>query len=229
MEHDFDQDYWDEHWRQTPGQSTAPQEVAPNPYLLREVADLAIGTALEAGSGESAEAIWLAAAGWRVTAVDIAAEALDRATGSAAAQGLSRTAIQWVRADLSSWEPSTTFDLVTTHYAHPAMPQLAFYDRLAAWVAPGGSLLIVGHLHTEDGGHGGHGADHPPAEASVTAASITQRLDPTAWAVVTAEELTRTLDAPGGEPVTLHDVVVRAVRLSTYGGDRPAGSWPSPR
>jgi hypothetical protein len=27
------------------------------------------------------------------------------------------------------------FDLVTTHYAQPAMPQLAFYDRISARAA----------------------------------------------------------------------------------------------
>ena len=105
---------------------------------------------------------------------------------------------------------------MTTHYAHPATPQLEFYDRLSAWVSPGGSLLIVGHLHNDHVDHEGHGDhDHrPPAEASVTAAGITARFDPTEWDVVTADEPSRTLDAPGGGQVTLHDVVVRAVRRS---------------
>ena len=39
--------------------------------------------------------------------------------------------MRWVQADLSVWDPGTQFDLVTTHYAHPAMPQLDFYDRIA--------------------------------------------------------------------------------------------------
>ncbi|MEU4394919.1 methyltransferase domain-containing protein [Kribbella sp. NPDC023855] len=116
--------------------------------------------------------------------------------------------VQWVEADLSVWEPSTQYDLVMTHYAHPAMPQLEFYDRLATWVAPGGTLLIVGHLHTHTSGHD----HHPPAEASATAAAITARLDLTDWEVVTAEEQHRTLAAPGGREATLHDVIVRATR-----------------
>ncbi len=215
MEHDFDKDYWDAHWQQVHDDPAARHEVPPNPYLVREVGDLAPGTALEAGCGEGAEAIWLGRAGWKVTAADIADEPLARAAERAAAQGLGDDEIEWVQADLSSWEPSTTFDLVTTHYAHPAMPQLAFYDRLSAWVAPGGSLLIVGHLHADHGAHhGAHHDHHPPPEASVTAASITARLDPTTWDVVTTDEHTRTLDSPGGGQVTLHDVVVRAVRRS---------------
>ena len=117
---------------------------------------------------------------------------------------------------------------MTTHYAHPSMPQLDFYDRLSAWVAPGGSLLVVGHLQSGHGtalpaataataphGHADHGAQHdhqPPAEASVTARSITERLDPATWDVVTAGEHTRTLDDAGGGHGILQDVVVRAVR-----------------
>lgn len=209
MEHDFDKNYWDKHWQQIHDDSTARHETPPNPYLMVEVGDLVPGTALEAGCGEGAEAIWLARAGWKVTAVDIADEPLARAADRAVALGLGGDEIQWVQADLSSWEPSKTFDLVTTHYAHPAMPQLAFYDRLSSWVAPGGSLVIVGHLHTDHGVHHDH---HPPAEASVTAVSITERLDPNTWDVVTTEEHTRTPNAPGVGQLTLHDVVVRAVR-----------------
>ena len=233
MEHDFDKDYWDDHWQQRHQESTSLRETPPNPYLVREVSDLVPGTALEAGCGEGAEAIWLGRAGWKVTAADIADEPLTRAAARATAQGLGDDEIRWVRADLSSWEPSETFDLVTTHYAHPAMSQLAFYDRLSTWVALGGSLLIVGHLHTD---HGEHHDRHPPAEASVTALSITERLDPTTWDVVTAAEHTRTLDAPGGAQVTLHDVVVRAVRRTgvqapelTRAARRAAASDPTRR
>lgn len=123
------------------------------------------------------------------------------------------------------WEPaaeeaSQSFDLVTTHYAHPAMGQLAFYLRIAAWVRPGGTLLIVGHLHrsTHDEPSPHH---HPPEEATATAEKITELLDPAQWSIVTAEELTRTLPGVSGHTAgarvknrakTLHDVVVQAQR-----------------
>jgi hypothetical protein len=100
------------------------------------------------------------------------------------------------------------------------MPQLAFYERISGWVAPGGTLLIVGHLHTsETPGHGhsqeqrGHG-HNPPEEASVTAASITVGLDATEWDIVTADEPIRTLTNRAGRTVQLDDVVVRATRRS---------------
>ncbi|WP_433008233.1 class I SAM-dependent methyltransferase [Kribbella sp. CA-294648] len=222
-QHRFDREYWEQHW--TGGGRGPLSTNPPNPYLSREVGDLVPGTALDAGCGEGAEATWLASNGWQVTAADISREALARAATREAASGAAEHAadhgaaeraaergsagrVQWVEADLSVWEPGTQYDLVMTHYAHPAMPQLEFYDRLATWVAPGGTLLIVGHLHTHATGHGHD--HHPPAEATATAAAITARLNPAEWEVVTAEEQQRTLS--GIRELTLHDVIVRATR-----------------
>jgi cyclopropane fatty-acyl-phospholipid synthase-like methyltransferase len=180
----------------------------PNPYLVAETSSLVPGTAVEAGCGEGSEAVWLASHGWQVTAADISSEALAGAAQRAAEEGLIDR-VDWVEADLTVWEPSTQFDLVTTNYAHPAMPQLAFYDRISRWVAPGGSLLIVGHLHTVSA----TGLeDHPPAESAVTLADITAVLGGATWEILTAEEHVRTLTSPEGKQVPLHDVVVRATR-----------------
>lgn len=217
MAHEFDKDYWESHWDGAAGRSG--RDVAVNPHLVREVGGLVPGTALEAGCGEGAEALWLAAAGWQVTAADISAEALARAAERASASG-TPTSVEWVEADLGVWGPARHFDLVTTLYAHPAMPQLEFYDRLAGWVAPGGTLLVVGHLAAPDGASHGHGDDHgddhggsqPPPEVSVTASTIAARLDPARWDVVTAEERVRRVADRGDRPVELHDVVVRATR-----------------
>ncbi|MBD8506795.1 class I SAM-dependent methyltransferase [Hoyosella sp. G463] len=205
--HAFDKSYWDAHWQGD--RSGAPEAIAgspPNPHLVREIDDLRPGTALDAGCGAGAEALWLAARGWQVTGVDIAADALARAAERASATAVADRA-RWVSADLTMWVPSTTYDLVTTHYAHAAMPQLEFYDRVSSWVSPGGTLLIVGHLDHDQG----HGDAGPSAAASVTAGGITARLDPAEWEVATAEELHRTAASHGGAR-TLHDVVVRAIR-----------------
>lgn len=204
--HEFDKDYWDQHWRGRADVPASTTDSPPNPYIARETTDLTPGTALDAGCGSGAEAVWLASHGWRVTAADISSDAL----GSAARRG--GEPVDWVEADLTTWEPGTRFDLVTTHYAHPAMPQLEFYDRIARWVAPGGTLLIVGHLAGHDSHGHGHGHAHPaPAEASATAAAITARLG-REWQIVTADEHVRT---PDGRAATLHDVVVRAALPAT--------------
>jgi SAM-dependent methyltransferase len=207
MTHDFDEHYWEKQWQQAPRRE--PGRTEPNPHLVRETGSLPPGTALDAGCGDGGEAIWLASRGWQVTAADISAAALARAAARAAKAGLPQERdLQWLRADLTVWDPGRQFDLVTTHYAHPSMPHLAFYDRLSGWVALGGTLFIVGHLHTAGHGH------EPPAEASVTLTDITAGLDPSRWVIVTAEEHVRTLTAPGGRVVPLHDVVVRATRRS---------------
>ena len=226
MTHGFDGPYWDRVW--AGGQGGSMADAPPNPHLVAEVAGLPAGTALEAGCGAGTEAIWLAGQGWDVTAADIAAAPLELAARRSAGPG-SRERISWVRADLAEWEPGRLFDLVTTHYAHPTIPQLDFYGRLAEWVAPGGTLFIVGHGQSHDDGHGhhhghdaghhhahGHGHEHrhggPPASASVTAAAIAARVDPDFWDVASAREARREVVGPGGRPVTLHDVVFRATR-----------------
>ena len=211
MPQELDKDFWEAHWQQADAPAhdePAPDEPGPNPHLVREIAGLAPGTAMDAGCGEGTEAIWLADQGWQVTATDISTAALARAAERARAAGVS---VGWTEADLGVWEPAGQFDLVTTHYAHPAMPQLAFYERIAEWVAPGGTLLIVGHLHSPDAtGHahaaGTHG-DQPFDEASVTVANVAALLDAAEWDVVTAEQRTRTL-----HDVLLRDAVVRAIR-----------------
>lgn len=206
-DHAFDKDYWERHWQRSDGPENL-HGVPPNPYLDREVGGLMPGTALDAGCGAGAEAVWLASRGWEVTAVDISAEALSRAAERAAASGVGER-VRWVEADLGVWEPGMRFGLVTTHYAHPEMPQLEFYERVAGWVSPGGTLLIVGHLHSP--GAAGHGHEHP-AEASATAADVVARLDGAEWEIVVAEERHRMLTGHGGREVPLHDVVVRATR-----------------
>jgi SAM-dependent methyltransferase len=207
MTHTFEKDYWESHWHE----SRAGQDaLAPNPHLIREVAALHPGTALDAGCGTGAEAIWLAARGWQVTGADISATALARAADAAARAKVSDR-VTWVEADLTSWHPGTGFDLVVTNYAHPAMPQLDFYDRIADWVAPGGTLLIVGHLHDPNPADHDHG-DHPPEEATVELADVTNRLDPATWTIETAEEQIRTLDEADGNAFRLRDVIVCATR-----------------
>lgn len=223
MEHGFDKDYWEQHWQESP--DAAPADDTPaqsNPYVARLARELPPGTALEAGCGTGAEALELAAAGWDVTGADISAAALAAAARHAALRSVSGN-VGWVETDLVSWEPGRRFDLVTTNYAHPAMPQLAFYSRVAEWVAPGGTLLVVGHGRDAGTGTGhGHGHGHdadttlghrPPADATVTAEDIKALLPAAEWDIVTAEEQPRTLTAPDGRPVTLRDVVVQATRL----------------
>ncbi len=205
---EFDKDYWEDQW----GPTTAGHErrLPVNPYLTAETAHLPVGTVLDAGCGTGTEALWLAEQGWDVTAADISATALAEARVRAAAAGMGER-VDWVETDLSKWEPGRTWDLVVTNYAHAQIGQLPLYRRIASWVAPGGALLIVGHLH---GQHRDvhHGHDHPEG-ATATLEGITNLFDSPEWRIESAYEHTRTV-RPGGSPVQLRDVIVRVHRLT---------------
>lgn len=200
--HEFDETYWEDHWSPTATGRSLPA----NPYLRSETAHLAVGTALDAGCGTGTEALWLAEQGWQVTGVDISAKALAAAASRADAADLAGQ-IEWVATDLTRWEPDRRWNLVVTNYAHPDTGQLAFYERIASWVAPGGTLLIVGHLHGP-----GHGHAHPDS-ATATRDAITDLLAAPDWHLDASYENVRTVDT-GGSPAQLRDVIVRAHRAS---------------
>ena len=93
--------------------------------------------------------MWLASAGWQVTAVDVSATAISRLVARAAAEGLADR----VRAephDLSRTAPEGVFDLVYACYFHSPVS----FDRdevfrgIARQVAVDGCLIIVDHAST---------------------------------------------------------------------------------
>ena len=121
-----------------------------NVQLAAEAPSLVPGRALDIGCGEGGDAIWLASQGWEVTAVDFADAALARTTKHAEEAGVADR-IETRRVDVRTFEPAgETWDLVTSHFFHlpdGGMPDVV--RRLASAVAPGGTLLVVGH-HPED-------------------------------------------------------------------------------
>lgn len=195
----------------------------PNRQLVIEAADLQPGTALEAGSGEGGDALWLAERGWRVTAVDFSTVALERASAQAAGRGLGDR-IEWLHADLGTWVPVMGgFDLVTAHYLHARWADRpAVFRRLAAAVSPGGTLLVVGHLleggaghahgHADAGEHGHGGLDRHDPEAFYTAEDVAALLDPGEWHAVVTEARPRDPEASGRTGNSAPDTVLVARR-----------------
>jgi len=117
-----------------------------NPQLVAEVSGLEPGTALDVGSGEGGDVIWLAGRGWRVTGADFSANGLARAAAHAEEAGVAgRT--EWWQVDAHELDAGgRTWDLVTTHFLHPPDGGMsAVVARLVTAVAPGGHLLVVGH------------------------------------------------------------------------------------
>lgn len=214
----FGEAFWDERYRQ-PGHVWSG---SPNPQLVAEAAGLRPGSALDAGSGEGADAIWLARRGWTVTAVDISSVALARAAGHAAADPEAARRISWGHHDLTVWAPPPdAFDLVSAQFMHwPGAERTAVYGRLAAAVAPGGTLLIVGH-HPSDLDTTARRPRLP--ELLFTPEETAAALDPATWEILVSEARARPAEDPAGHPITVRDSVLRARRRNAAGS---VARWP---
>jgi thioredoxin reductase/SAM-dependent methyltransferase len=162
----------------------------PNGSLVNEIADLAPGRALDIGAGEGGDALWLAEQGWSVTASDISQRALARIDAAAERRGL---AIECQHVDanaLDAFEPAA-FDLVTAHYASiPRTPDGRGVANILNAVAPGGTLLVVGH-------------DLEPMRAPIDAQIHNQPFDPDAYLQV--EEFATTLADSADWDIEVHE------------------------
>ncbi len=203
----FDQSSWERRWAQVLRES--PEKVAsrpPNALLLEEIGDMQPGFALDAGCGHGSEAIWLAASGWQVTAVDFSTTALDFGRSTAHAAGADvADRIEWVEGDLGTWAPPAgRYDLVSCLYVHVAGSVVEMVRRLGRGVAPGGTLLLVGHRPIDPV----TGAPTPAAgQVQVSVEEAADALDPREWDVAVAQERLR------GAVGTGVDAVVRATRV----------------
>ncbi len=203
---DFDRDAWERRWEQVLREH--PDMVAsrpPNAYVVTEFAELPAGRALDAGCGNGAEAMWLATAGWQVTAVDFSAAALAHARTTAAALGSDvAERIDWVEGDLGTWVPEArAFDLVSCLYVHVAGSVGELVARLGSGVAPGGTLFLVGHRPIDPATGEPTPAD---GQVQVSVDEALAVLEPEGWQVLIGEDRPR---AQAGSGV---DAVIRAVR-----------------
>lgn len=206
----FDETFWNDRYLS----SSALWSGLPNPHLVTESADLVPGQALDVGCGEGADAIWLAELGWRVTAVDLSSVALERAAAQALQVGGDVAGrITWLHTDLMDWVPlAASYDLVSAQFLHlPRGQRELILRRIAESVAPGGTLLVVGH----------HPSDldttvpRPRApELLFTASEVAALLAPEEWVVVVDEARPRDTLDPDGQATTVHDAVLKAQRIS---------------
>lgn len=176
-----------------------------NEALVREVADLAPGTALDVGCGEGADAIWLALRGWQVEGLDVSGKALARARAAAEAAGVE---VGWRHHGLEDLPAESAYDLVSVCYPALLRGDGSVVDVLLAAVAEGGTLLVVHHAHVDRERALEHGFD--PDEL-VRHEDVLAALAPTDWTLEVAGEQPRT--APEGPGAHHHtDLVLRAAR-----------------
>ena len=205
---DATEEYWETFYRDRDQVWTGK----PNELLVREVAHLTPGTVLDLGCGEGGDALWLAEQGWRVTAVDVSAVALDRGAARAAELGLAAR-VDWQRHDLARSFPTGVFDLVSAQFLHSSVAaegeREGILARAARAVAPGGRLLVVGHA-----GWPTWLAHNPPVDYTFpTNADVLASLDlGPEWVVEVDEAVEREVISPEHEHGTRTDVVLRLRR-----------------
>jgi SAM-dependent methyltransferase len=199
----MDAQAWDERYAAT----GLVWSAAPNQFVEAEVSGLVPGRAVDLAAGEGRNAIWLAAQGWDVTAVDFSRVGLDK--GRELAGDLP---VRWVCADATAWEPDAAYDLALVAYLQlPAVERRAAVRRAFAALAPGGTLLLVAHDSTNLAE--GTGGPQDPA-VLMTAEDVLADLDGEAYDVVRAGRVPRTVDdGHGGDQArTAWDCLVRVTR-----------------
>jgi SAM-dependent methyltransferase len=133
-----------EDWDRRYGGTDLLWTAEPNRFVATELGELPPGRALDLGAGEGRNAVWLAERAWRVTAVDFSSAALDKGRRLARARGV---AVDWILEDLREYRPEpAAYDLVLVAYLQLLPPERAavLHGAVAA-LAPGGTLLVVGH------------------------------------------------------------------------------------
>lgn len=181
----------------------------PNQFLVSEVEATAPGRALDVGSGEGRNAVWLAERGWEVTAVEFSDVAVAKAQHLAAARGIK---VDWVLADLRTYQPQPHgYDLVIVLYLHlPPEDRRSVHDAAAQGLSIGGTLLVIGHdrINLSQG----HGGPQDPDILFTAEDVIDDVAGVSDVSVVRAEKVTRSVPTDAGERTAI-DALVQAVRV----------------
>ncbi|MFD2398945.1 class I SAM-dependent methyltransferase [Prauserella oleivorans] len=88
----------------------------PNRFVVEQTTGLTPGRALDLGTGEGRNAVWLAEQGWTVSGVDFSTVGLDKARRLAHARDVR---VDWTLADVRDYQPEpSAFALVLVAYLH---------------------------------------------------------------------------------------------------------------
>ena len=183
-----------EYWEQRYSGSERVWSGKVNATMASVVAELAPGTAIDLGCGESGDVLWLAEQGWTALGLDISATAVGRARDEAAARGLDGASFEAV--DLDAWEPEpASADLVTASFfqSNVALDRTAILRRAMTALRPGGRLVTVSHAAPPS-----WAKDHPATMVSVQDEAAQLGGSAEECEVELAEERPRAATAPDG-------------------------------
>lgn len=200
---DAPREFWENRYREKDGIWSG----RANTMLVRTVAELPPGRALDLGSGEGGDAIWLAERGWQVTGVELSGIAIARAVAAAADRGVATGRVNFVAADLQTWRTDERYDLVCACFLQSPVEfaRDEVLRRAATLVAPGGHLLVVAHAAAPpwSGLAGDPSIVFPTPAGDLAALALSDD-----WDVLVCEVRTRPATGPDGQESTLEDSVV---------------------
>lgn len=132
---------WDERF----ASGEYPRAPEPSPVLRSYEPSIPDGRALDVAAGTGRNAVFLAAAGYAVDALDASREGLRIVRERAAERGVGDR-VEPIRADVSTYGfPTEAYELVTMSFFHA----LDRFADLAAALVPGGYLFVEGHLRSD--------------------------------------------------------------------------------
>lgn len=131
------------HWDERYSAEEYVWKTDPHQFLASEVEGLAIGRSLDLATGEGRNAVWLATQGWQSTGLDFSAVGLAKGAKLAESVGVT---VEWIHADATVWTTADMFDLCVVFYLQvPQAQRTAAFAAAAQCLAPGGTVLVVGH------------------------------------------------------------------------------------
>ena len=201
----MDADAWNGRYRQ----SDLVWSAGPNEFVVEHTAGLSPGRALDVACGEGRNALWLAEQGWAVVATDFSEVAIEKARRIAEHRGVS---IDLRVADAVSGEglppDAGPFDLVVVAYLQLPDEQLgSALDRAVEVLAPGGTILVVGH-HVDNLEHGYGGPSSPAVlHAPEVVARHLSSADP-GLSTPTVETVQRRVDTDDGPRTAVDSLVI---------------------
>ncbi len=113
---------------------------APSDFVAEAAKGLKPGTALDLGTGQGRNAVYLASQGWDVTGLDISQVGLNAAKENAAKAGV---LIKTVKADYSSFDfGAEQWDLIVMDFAWAPVAEPAFVAKIENSLRPGGIVIF---------------------------------------------------------------------------------------
>ncbi|WP_228069557.1 class I SAM-dependent methyltransferase [Marivivens aquimaris] len=200
--------YWEEFYQTKRTTSSG----TPSGILVRVTTDMAPGRALDLGSSNGDDVIWLAEQGWDAVGVDISETACERARGRAETLELKGTAT-FEAMDLTERQPEGPFDLVTALFFQSSFdfPRGEILNKVSKLVAKGGTLLIVAHASAPPWASEEmkeRAKSFPTIESELTDLQATED----DWEFVQVGIATRPAKSPEGEHAQLEDTVIHLRR-----------------